>query len=90
MRINEDGSWQGSLADQLGEDCVSQVTQYMWLEPGDLLVIAAGEHIPTVSVEGAQQYVMIHASLQCSLLGKLRLSIADEMESKGNHNAFLF
>ncbi|ELU14533.1 hypothetical protein CAPTEDRAFT_155791 [Capitella teleta] len=63
-----DGSWQGSLADQLGEDCVSQVTQYMWLEPGDLLVIAAGEHIPT-----------------CSLLGKLRLSIADEMESKG-HN----
>ena len=50
VKVKEDGTWQGTLQKNLGEDISHNLTQYLGLDPGDLLMLTAGEHIATVSI----------------------------------------
>ena len=49
-RVKDGGDWQGSLAEQLGEDAHRRLTGELSLSPGDLLMLTAGETTSSVSL----------------------------------------
>ena len=49
-RVKDGGGWQGSLAEQLGEDAHRRLTGELSLSPGDLLMLTAGETTSSVSL----------------------------------------
>jgi len=49
-KVKEDGQWPGSLANHLGFEIHNQLNMHLNLQAGDLLLLAAGEHTPTVGI----------------------------------------
>ncbi|KAL4223113.1 aspartyl-tRNA synthetase 2 [Mactra antiquata] len=65
IRVLDDGSWQSPISKHLSDHVRINISNDLDLQPGDLVLIAAGQNYSTYEV-----------------LGKLRLFIADYLESK--------